>query len=455
MPETITVSTRFEPDEFQTLRHVPFHVPDGVRQLHISIAYNDRISSDPSATSGNTLDIGLFDNHGKQSNGAGLRGWSGSVRTEITIDQSWATPPYRAGDIGAGTWNMLLGAYKVGPNGLNAEITIAFNTNYRRPEEPPVPELSGLTRAALPPAVEPGWYRGDLHMHTVYSDGDSYPHEVAAIAYQTGLDFYGITDHNRAQSPRALVPTGDGWPVLVGGVEVTTYAGHFNVWGTDGWYDFRDSTPEGLQKAVEAAIADGGLVSLNHPKPFGPPWEHPQVTGFHAVETWNGWWGRLNNLSTMYWADMLNDDSADRWHVGIGGSDTHKNRAPGMAANPLSPTAIGYPTLWIQTNHELSERSILEAIRAGRCFVSEAPYGPQLIVRREGDDIIAHVVGADGDALLAVGRHGTVTAQAVTTSEATFRWPLDSLRESNAAYVRFEIHTPTGGVRALSNPVWF
>lgn len=310
MARTVHLATRFEPSEVRTFQHVPFEVPTDVHQLHISITYNDRVDSNPTAAAGNTLDIGLFDELGTSPGGPGLRGWSGSVRTEITLNNTWATLPYRAGDINAGTWNLLFGAYKVTDQGLDIDITVSFGTDFQKPETPPVADLKGLARAPVPPAAEPGWFRGDLHMHTVYSDGDSHPHELAAAAYVSGLDFYGITDHNRAQSPVDLVPHGDGWPVLVPGVEVTTYAGHFNVWGTDDWYDFRHPTPKGLQAAVNAARADGGLISLNHPRPYGPPWMFPDVDGFDCVEPWNGWWGRLNNLSTAYWADKLSGDSA-------------------------------------------------------------------------------------------------------------------------------------------------
>jgi hypothetical protein len=455
MASSTTISTRFEPGQDREFRHLPFRVPEGVRQLHISVQYNDRIGSSPMLTGGNTLDIGVFDHLGTTSGGPGLRGWSGSERTEITIDEDWATPPYRAGDIGAGEWNLLLGAYKIGPNGLDVVATITFNPGHVRPDAPPLRNLAELNRAILPKAAEPNWYRGDLHQHTVYSDGDSWPHEVAAIAYETGLDFYGITDHNRAQSPVGLVPHGEGWPVLVAGVEVTTYAGHFNVWGTDGWYDFRDPTAAGLQAAVDAARAEGGLVSMNHPKPFGPMWEFPQVTGFDAIEPWNGWWGKLNNVSTGYWADALNHDSAERWHVGVGGSDTHRNKRPGNAMNPMSEATMGYPTLWIRTEKPLSQESILAAIRAGECFISESPSGPQIFVGRDGDEVFARIVGAAGDALLAIGPHRCVAAGAIPDGDHTFRWSVGDLREGDARYVRFEVHTPTGGVRALSNPVWF
>ena len=61
------------------------------------------------------------------------------------------------------------------------------------------------------------WYRGMLHMHTLWSDGRALP-EQAAFAYKNaGYDFIAISDHNRFQDdPDKWVPVGDGtekgWP---------------------------------------------------------------------------------------------------------------------------------------------------------------------------------------------------------------------------------------------------
>jgi hypothetical protein len=116
---------------------------------------------------------------------------------------------------------------------------------------------------------------------------------------------------------------------------------------------------------------------------------------------------------------------------------------------------MGHPTLWIQTDQTLTQESILDAIRAGRCFISESPSGPQIYVRADGDEVHVRIVGAKGDALLAIGPHGCVAAEAIVDADACLAWPTDTLREPGAAYVRFEVHTPTGGIRAISNPVWF
>jgi len=447
---SLTLTSRFEEGETGTLRHVPFEVPKGVDQFRMTVAYNDRIESTPNVHGGNTLDIGLFDEQGIAAGGPGFRGWSGSSRQEIVIGKTWSTPPYKAGAIKPGEWNVLLGAYKVGPNGLDATVTIDFNPGVAIPAQPSVPDIESLERATLPPAGERNWFRGDLHTHTIYSDGSATPAELVIRAYEAGLDFIGITDHNRAQSAAGLVPSGDDWPVLVPGVEVTTYGGHFNVWGTDTWYDFRDPSPEGLQAAVNAAVADGGLVAMNHPKPFGPEWSYGQVKGFHCIEAWNGWWDRLNNVSLKVWDDAMRRGERI---VGICGSDVHHPDDFSTPENPLSPARLGWPTLWVQAKKPLTATGILDAVRAGRCFMSDSPDGPQIYLTRDDYAVSARVVGGMGTALALVGAAGIIATEAVTSDDQTWSFAVNVLGKGQT-FVRAQIHNEYGGFRALSNAIW-
>jgi hypothetical protein len=160
-------------------------------------------------------------------------------------------------------------------------------------------------------------------------------------------------------------------------------------------------------------------------------------------------------VSTSFWAERLNASNPLAWPVGVGGSDAHKIGHADLNATPLSAARIGCPTLWIQTDEFLSAASVIDAIRAGRCFVSESPFGPQIYARREGDEIVVRIVGAEGDALLDVGPHGCLAAGAIREHDATLRWSIaDLVNDHDVPFIRFEIHTPTGGIRALSNPVW-
>jgi hypothetical protein len=450
----ITLTGSFHEEQEASMEHVPFDVPEGVNQLLIDIAYNDRIGSSPLVRGGNTLDIGLFDEQGTESGGPGFRGWSGSEQTRIVIGGDWSTPPYRAGRPLAGTWHLLFGPYKIGPNGLNWEARIWLDPGIETPEPEPAPDLAGLYRPRLPAAAEPGWYRGDLHMHTIYSDGTGTPAEIAIAAVEAGLDFFGITDHNRAQSPVGLVPQGDGWPVLVPGVEVTTYAGHFNVWGTDRWYDFREPTAEGLQRAVDAALADGGTVSLNHPKPFGPEWEYPEVTGFHTIEAWNGWWAVFNAQSLAWWQRQLGDAGLPM----IGGSDMHQHRSHGAPERPLDPPRIGFPTTWVRVDGELTADAILAAVRAGRTFVSESPSGPQLFDHSDGAEVRLHIANAAGMALLLVGPRGVVRSDAIVGDDIELCFDTAAVRTAlgdadGQSWVRPELHAVGGAVKALGQAI--
>src|ERR1051326_2086024 len=122
----VLLAGRFDGEHERRYAHVPFEVPPGVRALHVRYDYSERIPSDPLVHGGNTLDIGLFDERGIAPGSPGFRGWSGSSKLEFSVTERWATPPYVAGPIAAGTWYVLLGPYKVGPRGCAYRVEITF-----------------------------------------------------------------------------------------------------------------------------------------------------------------------------------------------------------------------------------------------------------------------------------------------------------------------------------------
>ena len=56
--------------------------------------------------------------------------------------------------------------------------------------------LSALPGTA--PAAE-GWWKGNLHTHTLWSDGDDYPEQIAKWYKDNGYHFLTLTDHNTLQ----------------------------------------------------------------------------------------------------------------------------------------------------------------------------------------------------------------------------------------------------------------
>lgn len=434
---------RFEREHERRYTHIPFEVPRGVRQIHLRYAYTDRIGHDPSLVGGNTVDIGLFDERGTAPGSPGFRGWSGSDKTELTVDEAWATPPYRSGPLGAGTWHVLLGPYKVGPRGCDWTVEIWFDAGVRAPAGPE-PRPTRRVVMSLPPARE-GWLRGDLHCHTIYSDGDSAPTEMLDAASAAGLDVLGVTDHNNVAHHGAYGVGGDGLPVVLPGVEVTTYGGHWNAHGTDRWHEFREPEDGAVAGAMRAAMDEGAFVTVNHPKPLGPEWRYGELP-CHAIEVWNGLWLRFNAVSLAWWDDRL--QRGERL-VAVGGSDTHYLRR--ADPDPRHAQALGTPTTWLRAERDAG--SVLRALHAGRAFVSASPRGPQLYL--DPDDgrpgrVRAEVRGAPGAALLLVSDAGCVAAAPIGADawDASFDIP------AGARYVRAQAVDATGLVLALSNPVW-
>ena len=434
----------FAPDHERRYAHVPFDVPAGLRQLHVRYSYNDRIDSDPTIAGGNTLDIGLFDERGIADGSPGFRGWSGSNKLEFTIDEAWATPPYREGKIGAGRWHVLLGPYKVGPRGCDWRVEIWFDPGVRAAWR-----SVGVARLVDPeplPQARKGWVRGDLHCHTVYSDGDSWPQALLHAAAEAGLDLLGVTDHNNVAHQLEYGPGGGELPVVVPGIEVTTYGGHWNAWGTDRWWEFREPHAAAVERTMRAAADAGAVVSVCHPKPFGPPWEYEGISSFHAVEAWNSDWLKLNSAALAFWEERLR--RGERVSV-VGGSDTHYLRRPDP--DPRHSQRLGVPTTWVRAGRNVA--AILAALRDGATFVSESPRGPQLYLdpdRGRAGRVSVEVRDGAGATLQVLSDSGTTAAAPVVGMlwDRTFDVP------AAARYVRAQLVSSTGEVRALSNPVW-
>ncbi|MEP7291742.1 MAG: PHP domain-containing protein [Chloroflexota bacterium] len=174
--------------------YAPFDVPDGVERIDVAYRYDAAIGSDPHLSGGNTIDIGIFDARGIGFHSPGFRGWSGSARAAFFIAQEEATPGYMPGAILPGTWNVVLGPYKVAAEGCHYRIEITLTFGKAASVE--FPALLGLSDAPSAQVNADGWYKGDIHCHTIHSDGDSTPETLVRLAEALGFDFLAITDHN-------------------------------------------------------------------------------------------------------------------------------------------------------------------------------------------------------------------------------------------------------------------
>jgi hypothetical protein len=451
MTLTLQLDCHLTPDQTFTYVNLPFEVPADIGRIDVAYKYGDAISSDPTLSGGNTIDIGIIDPRGSQFMTQGFRGWSGSARQQFYVAADSATPGYMPGAIQPGTWAICLGAYKVAPQGCDAHADIQLTPAAKA--QPDTPALLPVRTTANRPTNADHWYKGELHCHTVNSDGDSTVNEVIQIAEGLGLDFLAITDHNNrsqlidlanAQTALTLIP----------GYEVTTYYGHWNIWGSGDWIDFRVQSPDDLRRAIQTADEQGYFVSCNHPRPYGPDWAFLEVDGFAAVEIWNGPWELLNEKCLAFWESRLN--KGERL-VAVGGSDFHFSKSPHIAH-------LAHPTTYIYCPEEPSAANLLKHLRAGHVFVSESPAGPRLDLRLDsammGDTWTGTTIprcrltvqdGVGSEAQI-WSVDGMVAHFAVNQSPQVFEY---ALGEFTGGYIRAHlVDTATQHIRAATNPIY-
>jgi DNA polymerase (family 10) len=99
-------------------------------------------------------------------------------------------------------------------NGAGVGLTVPSEDDlYRRLDLPYIPpelrdgrdEVDAALRGALPALVSDVHMRGDLHMHSTWSDGRNTVEEMAVASAQLGYEYVAITDHSeRAWSSRKL-----------------------------------------------------------------------------------------------------------------------------------------------------------------------------------------------------------------------------------------------------------
>lgn len=247
---------------------------------------------------------------------------------------------------------------------------------------------------------------GNLHTHTVYSDGTGLHRDVGEAAARAGLNFVVVTDHNVWVD--GVEGYHDGTLLLVGeeihDVTRTPQANHLLVYGAEAELAPYAQDP---QRLVEEARSRGALCFPAHPfergSPLGPeldpiPWVDWDVEGFAGLEIWNAmseFKGLMRNrLVALFraltpgpglrspfratlrkWDELL---AANRRLTAIGGADAH---ARTYHMGPLERVLYPYEDLfhWVNT-HLLVERPmsgdletdktlIYGALRAGRTWV--------------------------------------------------------------------------------------
>lgn len=383
MEREIRVVRSFGPSDAGRYLRLPFDVPPVTERVEAEYAYprfaTEDLPDGRRRQEAATIDLGLYDETGR------LRGWSGSERTSVVVSASSATPGYAPGPVREGRWAVSLGLYRIR---APVEVTITIR----------LPEAREVLLA------------GDLHVHTVNSDGALRTSELIDLCRREGLDFVALTDHNSTRQ-NGETAGADGLAVIPG-MEYTNYRGHANLFfpswsggqgeGAPGGgalpVDPLANSFEEMRDALAAAREAGAAISLNHPFNYLCPWKFG-FEGFpwDLVEAWNGTGDPGDAQTIAWWHGMLCRGA--RTPI-VGGSDFHRHEVL---------RSVGAPTTFVHAASR-SAADIVAALRAGRSFVSFSKAGPLPDLRVKG-------VGFGGSAALGGPEEATAAVRSARAGD--------------------------------------
>jgi hypothetical protein len=440
----------FDPTTKGDWHYLPFDVPAGVRKIHVSYRYPEPVNG--GFISQNVIDIGIFD-------AQGFRGWSGGARQWFQLSRTAATPGYLPGEITPGRWRVALGPYQViSPIKYKVVVTLHFGED--GPDFVPEPAPTAVAGTGQK------WYRGDLHVHTVHSDGSQTQVDVLGYAKAAGLDFIGTSEHNTSSATQTWGRYVADDFLVISGEEVTTRAGHWLASGIPAgtWIDWRYLPEDEKLAGFTQQVRDlGGLSIAAHPSVPVPSirWDFdPSFAEMDAVEVWNGPWSGTNaftnNATVKHWHDLL---TAGTFKPAVGNSDTHKqSQTIGLAQTVVRAESLSTETIiagyrgghsWITGSKDvdLHFTATLDDV-SGQCG--------DHVPSDEGQEVAVHldVTGVPGCTATLIGPGVTTFGTAVAVDGTI---TLDAVVPGGTAFVRAEVRngtTSTSQMVALTNPIF-
>lgn len=307
------------------------------------------------------------------------------------------------------------------------------------PAQPAPPALPAQT---APPAL---YFKGNLHTHTLNSDGDSTPDDVVRWYREHGYNFVTLTDHNYLTSVDGLnaLHGADDKFLVMKGEELTDRFGnkpiHVNGFAPESFIKppGGSSVVNMVQNMVDAIRGAKGVPSINHPN-FG--WaisasELQQVQRMRLFEVFNGH-PTVNNAGgggvpglEEVWDRIL---SSGKMLYGIAVDDAHYFKRPEDKAAPRP----GFGWVYVRAPR-LETRALLEALERGD-FYSSTGVELQAITATSSSLTVAVKTETQSKYRIQfIGKQGVVLNESVS-SPATYTFKGDE------SYVRAKVIESNG-----------
>lgn len=308
-----------------------------------------------------------------------------------------------------------------------------------------------------------GWYRGDLHLHDVNSDGIYTQEELVTLSKAAGLQFIIPTNHNTNAANLTWGKYDDGSILILNGEEVTPFQeNHWNAIGInpDTWIEWRYDAASGLINQYQEQVKNaGGLCVINHPFYDNDSildYRFP-VDGFDAIEVWNGTWDVNDEYGVTWWNSLLKKGVVK---TAIGASDSHK---------PISKNIIAHPQTVVYSKG-LNRNAIIAGIQKGKCYLAEnseisldlkvSSLGSKnvmigdtiFVIAKQDILVVCNVKGISQNSEVSIISNNGLEhtfSQVKSNAELKFRFLAKDIQ-----YIRVEIRKTDKSMQALTNPIW-
>lgn len=421
-------------------------VPEGVTNLHFTFLWP---KWSPDQKMPNQISVMIFDTNGPRFE------ISRPDDAGVSINAGRTSPGGINGPLPAGRWMVFILVFRLlSPEPMPYALTVDASFDPVEVQAPnwPQPQTGGRG---------PGWYRGDLHAHTIHSDGSWDIPDLLAFWQGQGVDFMTLSDHNTISGLAQARSLGTRDFLVMGGIELSTYFGHAVALGARTWLDWRrmDGSVMTMPELAQSVLDAGCPFIIAHVMHPGDPyccgcrWEHYDMMPGNAthVEVWNGPWTLHNQESLLLFYHWL-----DEGHriVATSGTDLHGSPPP----NVRGAVNVVYA-------EDLTEEAIIAAIKAGRSYISG---GPTLLLDARaasgvegmiGDTLPPEAVtlrirwsGAHPGDYLRLVVNGRAYHDKLVEESGEVQWPLAA---GQARWCTAELRDNDDGLWAVTNPIYF
>src|SRR5689334_6487299 len=161
-------------NDSKTWHPFKFEVPAGTTNVHLEFEYSPHYAT--GRIHQNQINVTIDDAEAP-------RGQWNLMRNSCDVNGILSSPGIRSAPIQPGTWTAYVEAHRILPSDtVTYELTVTLSS------EPLALTPSPYEDCRKVASTRPGWYRGDLHGHTIHSDGRWDIPEFTRFQRNRGLD---------------------------------------------------------------------------------------------------------------------------------------------------------------------------------------------------------------------------------------------------------------------------